>query len=268
MSRTKRSMRKFSSRKQNNHRQKKTRHTKYRKHRKIGKRNKSKRKSRKIFLRGGWMFTKNKQKQDDKKQDDKKQDVITYTITRKGTEQHNRRFEYIMTFLFFGSTNNLFIKNENLNENFDDNHKKNIYNNLKDIIFNIEDRNKYITKIYKYFYDIKNFPLFDEKEGELIKHKNTNYTTTIKMLEKIIDKDKLIVAIRKFLKPIDIHIDDIEENEDSISYVKLKDGRIPIIMSLIDNKYKYKYYLTLYTWLYTYSLTQKAEEAEAAAAAK
>lgn len=55
MTRTKRSTRKFNSRKQNNHRQKKTRDKKHRKHRKHGKiseRNKSKRKSRKIFWGG------------------------------------------------------------------------------------------------------------------------------------------------------------------------------------------------------------------------
>ena len=123
MSRTKRSTRKFSSRKQNNHRQKKTRdkkHRKHRKHGKIGERNKSKRKSRKIFWGG---------------------------FTQEQRKQHLRRFENIKDFLEINSrilVNNFDMENYIHDiENFplydnDDNNYRNTIKQLETFIDTIK----------------------------------------------------------------------------------------------------------------------------------
>ena len=235
MGRTKRLMRKFSSRKQNNRRQKKTRHTKYRKHRRIGKRNKSKRKSRKIFWGG---------------------------FTPREQEQHIRRFEYIKLFLYFGKNYDVFIEykklDETLDKKFDTYHQNHIYDKLKNIIKITDSDEEYIKITKEYFENIKKFPLFDvieeiEGEEEVSVYVNENYTTTIKMLEKIIDDVNLINLIRKVPEITGIDIKNIQEDENEISYVMLKDGDVPIVKSFIHNDYKY--YLTLYTWLFARPLT-------------
>ena len=157
MNRTKRSTRKFKSRKQNNHRQKKTTHIKYRKHGKIGERNKSKRKSRKIFLGGG--------------------------ATREQQDQHHLRFQYIYDFMKLLKVNNLLINCRRLeSRSLESPFKELVCSDTWHDIFRSDIINK--TLNLKKFGYLK-FPLYE----------NTNYYKVIKTLSSIIDNEKMIKVI-------------------------------------------------------------------------
>lgn len=242
MGRTKRSTRKFNSRKQNNHRQKKTRHIKYRKHRKHGKiseRNKSKRKNRKIFWGG--------------------------TPNREEMEQHERRFNKIKQFLLMGNMYNFFIKPENFKTLSDDTHINIIYNKLKDIIGS--DTKNFINKIDQHFKDINIFRLYDD-DGEFNMN-SPNYMYIIKMLAEFIDKDSCIQKIHSkstgFNSIVDIN-PNYHNIRDSgnIRYITeiYSDYLSQIITSF--NDISYKYYLTLDANIFRELLSDE----EIAAAAK